>query len=235
MNHDRRRVLKGIFGTITSALIPQSVFAENRVIVSVYNDFKINAVFKAPVKWKKAYSKSIIDLTKIKKEYSKLHTYEKISTIKPDFVWINYLNKLKNFDLELELLSRLTNYNGIRKNINGYKTDLENYSKKEHWSSIGEFFEKDSGDCEDFVIFWYFSLLELGVEEKSLNIILGITKQGEGHAALAIKLNSKFYILDINNAIVFKKEIVTPEEHTKYFIPQYMINGKSLMFELKEK
>lgn len=81
-----------------------------------------------------------------------------------------------------------------------YKTDDELYNKKDYWATRKEFIINGAGDCEDFVIAKYFTLLELGIEESKLSIIHNIHND-QYHLVLGYQENiySDVFILDNNN------------------------------------
>lgn len=81
-----------------------------------------------------------------------------------------------------------------------YKTDNELYNKKDYWATRKEFIIKGAGDCEDYVIAKYFTLLELGIDESKLSIIHNIHNE-EYHLVLGYQENkfSDVFILDNNN------------------------------------
>ncbi|GAL09639.1 T1SS associated transglutaminase-like cysteine proteinase LapP [Vibrio astriarenae] len=49
--------------------------------------------------------------------------------------------------------------------------DIRLWGKKDYWATPLEFLGSSGGDCEDFTIAKYFSLLELGVPDKKLRLI----------------------------------------------------------------
>ncbi|QIR07964.1 transglutaminase-like cysteine peptidase [Salinivibrio costicola] len=49
--------------------------------------------------------------------------------------------------------------------------DIELWGKKDYWATPLEFLGTSAGDCEDFSIAKYFSLRELGVDDKKLRLV----------------------------------------------------------------
>ena len=72
-------------------------------------------------------------------------------------------NKAKNLDIN----NKLTQINLF---INGSLAEFDNASMgiDDYWMTPKEFFIKGHGDCEDYVIAKYFTLLELGVKKENL-------------------------------------------------------------------
>lgn len=85
-----------------------------------------------------------------------------------------------------------------------FKSDKKVYNKADYWATRKEFIFKGSGDCEDFVIAKYFTLIELGIDESKLSLLHNIYKD-DYHLVLAYK-EDKFsdpFILDnINKTIL---------------------------------
>lgn len=55
-------------------------------------------------------------------------------------------------------------------NLLQYQTDLVHWGVKDYWATPLEFLVSGAGDCEDFSIAKYFTLLELGVDDEKLLI-----------------------------------------------------------------
>lgn len=72
-------------------------------------------------------------------------------------------NKARNLDIN----NKLTQINLF---INGSLAEFDNASMgiDDYWMTLKEFFIKGHGDCEDYVIAKYFTLLELGVKKENL-------------------------------------------------------------------
>ncbi|MDN5114163.1 transglutaminase-like cysteine peptidase [Aliarcobacter butzleri] len=72
-------------------------------------------------------------------------------------------NKARNVDIN----NKLTQINLF---INGSLAEFDNASMgiDDYWMTPKEFFIKGHGDCEDYVIAKYFTLLELGVKKENL-------------------------------------------------------------------
>ncbi|QKF76771.1 transglutaminase-like cysteine peptidase [Arcobacter defluvii] len=66
------------------------------------------------------------------------------------------LNKLKNVN---DFFNRIT-----------YKSDMQVWGKKDYWATPIEFMGVGAGDCEDYAIAKYFSLVKLGISDDKLRI-----------------------------------------------------------------
>lgn len=49
-----------------------------------------------------------------------------------------------------------------------YQADMKTWGKKDYWASRLEFLGKGQGDCEDFAVAKFLTLIQLGVSEKKL-------------------------------------------------------------------
>lgn len=78
-----------------------------------------------------------------------------------------------------------------------YKEDLETYQQLDYWATTDEIVRKGAGDCEDFAILKYALLVEAGVPEKSMSlVILKDLRRNLFHAVLAVSTNKGHFILD---------------------------------------
>ena len=108
--------------------------------------------------------------------------------------------------------------NGKVNQLVRYADDIKQFGRIDHWASPIESLV-GRGDCEDYVILKYFSLVELGVSEDDMRVVVvKDNKRRIGHAVLAVKLAGKTYILDSLRA--------RPQLHTsiKRYSPYYSFN-----------
>ena len=68
----------------------------------------------------------------------------------------NTLNKIKNVN---DFFNKIL-----------YKTDLSTWGVKDYWATPFEFMGISAGDCEDYAIAKYFSLIKLGIPDEKLRI-----------------------------------------------------------------
>ena len=99
-----------------------------------------------------------------------------------------------------------------------YRDDIDAYGRDDHWASPIEALT-GQGDCEDYAILKYASLLELGVSDKNMRIVIAKDKRrGIGHAVLSVRMNGKTYILDS----LRKSPVV--DTKVKRYQPFYSVN-----------
>ncbi|HAS61206.1 MAG TPA: sulfate adenylyltransferase, partial [Vibrio sp.] len=65
---------------------------------------------------------------------------------------------------------QLTRVNQFFNQLN-FVNDDRLWGKNDYWATPLEFLGSNAGDCEDFTIAKYFSLLELGVSDKKLRLV----------------------------------------------------------------
>jgi predicted transglutaminase-like cysteine proteinase len=74
------------------------------------------------------------------------------------------------------LLNQIKNVNDFFNQLT-YKTDIAHWKKKDYWATPFEFMGTGAGDCEDYAIGKYFSLIKLGIPEDKLRITYVIYKK----------------------------------------------------------
>ena len=99
-----------------------------------------------------------------------------------------------------------------------YKSDMENYGRRDYWASPLEFLAR-SGDCEDYAIVKYATLRELGFDARRLRlVVVHDVLRDIAHAVLAVYLDDEVYILDnLTNAVL-------PQRRVTQYAPYYSVN-----------
>ncbi len=81
-------------------------------------------------------------------------------------------------------------------NAKPYVEDWVNWHVADYWETPGEFIAR-GGDCEDFAIAKYFSLIRLGFPAEDLRIVVMADSTAHGfHAVLAARLDGTVWLLD---------------------------------------
>jgi predicted transglutaminase-like cysteine proteinase len=76
-------------------------------------------------------------------------------------------------------------------------SDLAQFGQEDVWSSPLVTFYRGAGDCEDYAIAKFVALRMAGIPAEDLRIVvLADTLRGEGHAVAAVRLDSRWLILD---------------------------------------
>ena len=115
-------------------------------------------------------------------------------------------------------------------NLMNYYTDISHWGKEDYWATPLEFIVSGGGDCEDYTIAKYFTLLEMGVPDDKL--LITYVKElilNQAHMVLAYYPTPEAIPLILDN---FNKELL-PADQRPDLKPIYGFNGKGL-WEAKE-
>ena len=107
-----------------------------------------------------------------------------------------------------------------------YVSDVQQHGVADLWSSALATFSTGRGDCEDYAIAKYVALIEAGVPEHDVRIVL-VRHMGlsEAHAVLSAREADKWLVLDNLRTAVVEDEAI------KNFLPLFTLNqqGVSLL------
>ncbi|MCG9730341.1 transglutaminase-like cysteine peptidase [Shewanella sp. Isolate13] len=116
-------------------------------------------------------------------------------------------------------------------NLFHFVDDIKLWGNKNYWATPMEFIGVSGGDCEDFSIAKYFTLLQLGVSEDKLRItMVKATSVNQYHMVLAYYETPSSIPLVLDN---LDKQI-KPATQRKDLLPVYSFNGRQLWLN-KEK
>jgi len=128
----------------------------------------------------------------------------------------------------LELASEWDKINNINNFFNReiiYKTDIELWQKQDYWASPAETIGQGMGDCEDYVIAKFFSLIALGVPEQKLRLMyVRHLKVNQPHMVLLYTKNKTAKTVVLDN---FNPKIL-PTNLRQDLKPIYSFNGQGL-------
>ncbi|MDK9759271.1 transglutaminase-like cysteine peptidase, partial [Vibrio sp. D173a] len=103
--------------------------------------------------------------------------------------------------------------------------DIVLWGKKDYWATPLEFLGSNAGDCEDFTIAKYFSLLELGVPDKKLRLVyVKALELNQFHMVLAYYSTPSAEPVLLDNLNPEIKRASTRRD----LLPVYSFNGKNL-------
>lgn len=164
--------------------------------------------------------------------FSTVNAY-KFELNKKDYKYINksskksfILNRLEKYD---NLKTKVKDYTLIRKlsHVNSFLNkilpahDISTKSSIDHWATPKEFLLEGHGDCEDYAITKYFTLLELGIKKENLYFaVVDIKGQRDSHMVLLYVKNKNKSPLVLDN-LSFK---VIPLNKRKKLIPKFAFN-----------
>jgi len=108
--------------------------------------------------------------------------------------------------------------------------DEKLWKKKDYWATPTETLIKQAGDCEDFTIIKYFTLIALGVpvEKLKLNYVKAI-KINQAHMVMTYSETKRSIPLVLDN--INKK--ILPATKRKDLKPVYSFNGEGLWVQKK--
>ena len=159
-------------------------------------------------KWAGVLERYAVEKTK-ELQKCKLSATEKCETAK----WRIFLKKIakQSPDKQIELVNKY-----INKWL--YILDPVNYNKKDYWATPRQFMTRN-GDCEDYAIAKYASLVHLGFPKEQMRIVvLQDLNLKVAHAVLVVYVDGKALILD--NQI----SRVVESSRIKHYKPIFSIN-----------
>ncbi|ENU5816738.1 transglutaminase-like cysteine peptidase, partial [Vibrio fluvialis] len=99
------------------------------------------------------------------------------------------------------------------------------WGKTDYWATPLEFLGSNAGDCEDFTIAKYFSLLELGVSDKKLRLVyVKAIELNQFHMVLAYYDTPSAQPLILDNI----NPQIKPASQRRDLLPIYSFNGQHL-------
>ncbi len=155
----------------------------------------------------------------------KSSTKEKAITIR----LIKYL-ELKKKVKDFRLLKKLSHVNAFYNKILPIN-DSTKYNVDDHWATPKEFLINGKGDCEDYAIAKYFTLIETGIPKEKLFLsVVKVKGEANYHMVLLYLENKKSMPLVLDN-LSFK---VVSFDIRKKLEPQFIFNEK-VAYILKDK
>ncbi|NQY23985.1 MAG: transglutaminase-like cysteine peptidase [Campylobacteraceae bacterium] len=157
----------------------------------------------------------------------------RLSFTKKDVETIKHLPQkkaaLKRILMYNELKEKIKDYSTIRKlsHINAFYNkimpvlDQTQYKIGDHWATRKEFLIQGKGDCEDYVIAKYFSLIELGIPKKKLYLSVVKVKGAKTDHMVLLYLQHKKAIPLVMDNLSFK---VVPLTIRKKLSPKFAFN-----------
>lgn len=134
--------------------------------------------------------------------------------------WQSLLEQQKNNSTDDQLYEVNRFFNQI-----DFVSDREHWGKNDYWATPIELLATNAGDCEDFTIAKYFSLIELGISSDKLRLMyVTATRPRQAHMVLAYYETPKSVPLVLDN---INKRIL-PATQRRDLIPIYSFNGDGL-------
>ncbi|MFQ6372441.1 transglutaminase-like cysteine peptidase [Shewanella sp. YIC-542] len=140
--------------------------------------------------------------------------------------WFNILRDAQS-QPEMEKLTSVNNFF----NLFHFVTDMKLWGTSNYWATPLEFIGANGGDCEDFSIAKYFTLLQLGVQDEKMRItMVKATSVNQYHMVLAYYETPGSIPLILDNL----DPVIKPATARTDLLPVYSFNGKQLWLN-KEK
>jgi predicted transglutaminase-like cysteine proteinase len=128
--------------------------------------------------------------------------------------WRDKLDSLRDLEGRAQLrdLNRFINLRAT------HREDIDNYRKSDYWTTPKEFLASH-GDCEDFAIIKFFSLLELGYSNDQIRlIVVKDVQRNLPHAVVSVTVGDQTYIMDS----LFHEPV--PHQYVLHYEPVYSVN-----------
>lgn len=140
--------------------------------------------------------------------------------------WFKVLNEAQGLS-EQEKITKVNNFF----NLFRFVDDIKLWGESNYWASPMEFIGVNGGDCEDFSIAKYFTLLQLGIADDKLRItMVKATSVNQYHMVLAYYETPGSIPLVLDNL----DRTIKPATQRNDLIPVYSFNGRQLWLN-KEK
>lgn len=163
----------------------------------------------------------------------------------PDDIALNYTKKFgtqaeKRLAALLKLMNELVSANEEKKIIKvneffnnlEYRSDLQVWGKNDYWATRLEFLGKGMGDCEDYAVAKFLTLLQLGVQEEKLFLTyvkaIGYAETAHMVVSYYPKKGGEPFILDNYN-----KQILNATKRTD-LLPVYSFTAKDLYIQKQQ-
>jgi len=110
------------------------------------------------------------------------------------------------------------------------KEDIETWGQVDHWASPLELLEKGAGDCEDFAIAKYFSLVAQGMPVRKLRLVYVRAQLGGPGGPVQAHMVLAYYALPDAEPLILDNLIteVRPASRRPDLSPVFSFNGEGL-------
>ena len=134
--------------------------------------------------------------------------------------WRQLVTELQSEDLDEKLYEINRFFNRL-----DFVDDLVHWQQKDYWATPIEFISTGAGDCEDYTIAKYFSLIELGVPEQQLRLMyVTALELRQPHMVLAYYETPTSIPLVLDNI----NRRILPANKRRDLSPIYSFNGNGL-------
>lgn len=128
---------------------------------------------------------------------------------------------------DLQKLQRVNHFFNALEFVN----DVDHWGKKDYWATPLETLVSNGGDCEDFSIAKYFTLLEMGIPEKRMRLTyVKALKLNQAHMVLTYFPAPDADPLVLDNLY----QLIRPAAERDDLLPVYSFNGEGLWLAKKQ-
>lgn len=134
--------------------------------------------------------------------------------------WQQVIQNNQDQDLDEQLYNVNRFFNEVE-----FVDDIEHWGKADYWATPIEFLGTNAGDCEDFTIAKYFTLLSLGVPDANLRLMyVKALRLNQAHMVLAYYKTPDSIPLVLDNI----NPRILPASQRRDLLPVYSFNGNGL-------
>ncbi len=152
--------------------------------------------------------------------YERINTVYGVSASEGVADWRQLIDRLETDDIDEKLFSINRFFNRF-----DFVDDVIHWKKKDYWATPIELIATGAGDCEDYVIAKYFSLIELGVPESKLRLMyVTALELRQPHMVLAYYETPTSIPLVLDNI----NRRILPANKRLDLAPIYSFNGNGL-------
>ena len=196
---------------------------KNNVVFSIYKVLIISALLL------------VVNTMLYAEKQSKLNEPKIIAALKHHYgeragkrgkAWFRLMDESYRLD-ENKKIEKVNNFF----NLLHFTHDIKLWGVSNYWATPIEFLGVNAGDCEDFAIAKYFTLLELGVPDKKMRItMVKAVALNQYHMVVAYYNTPGSVPLILDNI----NGKIKPASARKDLIPVYSFNGKQLWLNKKK-
>ena len=113
-----------------------------------------------------------------------------------------------------------------------YQPDIKTWKKKDYWASRLEFLGKGQGDCEDFAVGKFLTMIQLGIAEKKLFLtyVKAVGHPEAAHLVVTYYSEPGAVPLVLDNYI----KVILPATQRKDLIPVYSFTANDLYLQKQQ-
>ena len=166
---------------------------------------------------------SNIDVEKLAAEVSRFYGAKAEKRVRG---WRAMVEENQEIDEQSKLLTVNDFFNQLH-----FLNDSELWKKKDYWATPIEFLGANGGDCEDFSIAKYFTLLELGISDEKMRMVyVKAIELDQFHMVVAYYANPTSVPVILDNI----NDEILPADERSDLAPVYSFNGSHLWL-MKER